>query len=270
MKNLVWTTDCHLNFISEIQIKQFCNKIAQKNPDAVVITGDISEATTLEIHMRMMEMYLGPTIPIYFVCGNHDYYHGSITDIRNMLKLKFNQNSATKWLANFDFISLTDKVALVGHDGWYDGRYADYFQSSLDMPDYYLIHELKGGIYYKQQRFDRIGQLAIEGALHVQEGIKKAFETHDQVFVATHVAPFKENSRAPDGKMSDRHWMPHFSSKIMGDMLLNVAKEYPLKQLVVLCGHNHTFWRQNYAPNLVCITGGAEYNKPCVTDVFQI
>lgn len=272
MTKLVWTTDTHLNFISEIQIKTFCKKLMMSGPSLIVITGDISEATTLETHLRMMEMYI-PNIPIYFVCGNHDYYHGSISETRVMLKDKFGANSRIQWLPTIDYISLSKKAALVGHDGWYDGRYSSYYDSQLDMSDYHLIKELKGGAWYVEERFQKIGQLALEGALHITGGIRKAFETgHDLVYVATHVAPFKENSRAPDGKMSDRHWLPHFSSKILGDALLTLMNEQQCKnkKLTVLCGHNHTAWVHEPHENIICYTGGAEYRYPNVTDSFDI
>jgi len=270
--NLVWTTDTHLNFISEIQIKSFCNKLVNASPSLIVITGDISEAPTLETHLRMMEMYI-PNIPIYFVCGNHDYYKGSITVTRDMLKEKFGANSRIQWLPNIDYVPLTKRTALVGHDGWYDGRYANYFDSRLDMQDYHIIKELQGGVWYNEERYQKIGQLAIEGALHITGGIRKAFDAgHDLVYVATHVAPFKENSRAPDGKMSDMHWMPHFSSKILGDALMTLMREekYEHKKITVLCGHNHTAWVHEPRENIVCYTGGAEYRYPNVTDAFQI
>jgi predicted phosphohydrolase len=269
MGNLVWTTDCHLNFLNEKQIKHFCHEMLDYDPTQIVITGDISEAPHLEIHLRLVEKYLGGNIPVYFVCGNHDYYNGSIATLRATLKQNFNSTSMMKWLPNFDYISLSDDVALVGHDGWYDGRYSDYFVSDLDMNDYHLIKELKGNFWMRTDQYETIGKLASEAAYHISNAIDKAFENHNTVYVATHVAPFKENSRAPDGKISDKHWMPHFSSKIMGDALLNTMNKYPKEyNLVVLCGHNHTFWESNPTNNIRCITGQAVYGKPQICGVF--
>lgn len=271
MKNLVWTTDIHLNFLNENQIKKFCHEILDYTPDAgVVISGDISEAPNLEIHLRMMELYLGKNVPVYFVCGNHDYYNGSIDLTRIGLKNRFGEPSLVKWLPNYDFISLSSSTAIVGHDGWYDGRYSDYFESNLDMNDYHLIQELVGSFWHRTDQYVKIGELAKEGALHAQKGLKKAFVDHNHVYMVTHVAPFKEASRAPDGKISDKHWLPHFSSKIMGDMLLDIADTYKDKKITVLCGHNHTFHDSNPRDNLRCISGGAEYKNPKVCGVFQI
>jgi len=267
--NLIWTTDCHLNFLNDKQIKKFCNEILDYEPEGIVITGDISEAPTIEIHMRMLEMYLQK--PIFFICGNHDYYKGSIIDTRKMLKEKFNQNSTTKWLGNFPYISLSKNVALVGHDGWYDGRYSDYFKSNLDLHDYHCIKELIGSFYYRVDQYETIGKLAQESAWHITKGIEKAFEKHNTVYVATHVAPFIENSRAPNGEISDKDWLPHFSSKYMGDAILNTMHKYNEEyKLIILCGHNHTFWESNPTNNVRCITGQADYGKPQICGVFQI
>ena len=56
--NLVWTTDCHLNFIDEKKLQHFCKEILDYDPKGLVITGDISESQTLETHLRLIEMYL--------------------------------------------------------------------------------------------------------------------------------------------------------------------------------------------------------------------
>ena len=73
------------------------------------------------------------------------------------------------------------------------------------------------------------------------------------------------------GKMSDKHWMPHFSCKTLGDALLDIMHHYGKDyELTVLCGHNHTFWESNPLHNIRCITGQAQYRNPQVCGVFQI
>ena len=268
--NLLWVTDCHLNFVGVKDIEIFCHAMLDQEPDAVVITGDISESQSLEVHLRLLEKYLGGNIPIYFICGNHDYYNGSIVDTRKVLKKKFNRNSMTKWLGNFDLISLSNDTALVGHDGWWDGLYGNFFKSRLDMNDYHCIWELSHRLHSHQKRFETINALAQEAVDHITAGVHKAFETHDKVYVASHVAPFMENSLAPDGKVSDSDWLPHFSSKRMGDALLSLAAQYLGKTIVSLNGHNHTYADNMIQPNLRCITGNAVYRKPSVCGVFQI
>ena len=82
---LVWLTDIHLNFINSGELDNFCNKITSIHPDGVLIGGDIGEAPSLTNLLITLEQKL--RCPIYFVLGNHDYYHGSICDVREFFGL---------------------------------------------------------------------------------------------------------------------------------------------------------------------------------------
>lgn len=270
---LTWITDPHLNFLHAPQIRSFCNSVNRENPDAVVITGDISEAPALEGHLRKMEKFI--SAPIYFVCGNHDYYHGSIKTTRMMLRKQFGKKALKTnnchWLNDSGVVKLSDTTALVGHDGWYDGGYGNYFASMLDMTDYHIIHELRGSFYQRPDQYVTIQALAKEAANHIQTHVEKALRSYDTVYFVTHVPPFRENSRAPDGSLSDSDWLPHFSSKIIGDALLDVMTgEAPEKKLIVLCGHTHTNYVFEPTTNIKCITGGATYRSPEVCTNFDI
>ena len=271
---LTWATDTHLNYIALDKAKEFCDSIKLCEPDAVVITGDISESSLLFYHLLMLEKELDPT-PVFFVCGNHDYYHGSITEIRNILRDRYTYPDYEKgglykgayWLGSSGVIPLTKTAALIGHDGWYDGGYADYFKSRLDMNDYYLIHELTAT---REFRYQTIRMLAQESANYLKNNLYRSFhEGFDVVYVATHVPPFRENSTY-NGKISDDDWMPHFSSKIMGDMLLETAKNNPDKNIVVLCGHSHGGATHKPLPNLVVHTGKAKYKRPEINTTFVL
>lgn len=271
---IVWVTDPHLNFCHEEKIKSFCRKIMSHDPSALVITGDISEAPDLEIHLRLVQMWTD-SLPTYFVCGNHDYYHGSIKNVRAMLKKHFSNTSpayTTQWLPNVGVVTLAPNVALVGHDGWYDGGYASAFGSKLQMSDFFSIRELSEGVSYDHtRRIEKMMELAKESGDYLAKYIPKALKHHDTVYVATHVAPFKEAARAPDGTMSDSTWMPYFSSRASGDAILGAMKDQPEnKKCIVLCGHNHTeydFWPTE---NIRCINATVRYKHPAVAKVFEL
>lgn len=280
---LVWSTDIHLNFVGIAQLTKFAGDIVAQKPDLVVLTGDLSEAPDLENHLRHLDILL-KDIPVFFVCGNHDYYNGSIEAVRKVLRDKHTYPEVEKghdrvglssrvpwWLGSSGFIRLTDKTALVGHDGWYDGLYADWMKSRVDLNDYYCITELSPAqCPVRQLRHDKIKALAQEAAEYVRTEMMAAFAAgHSTVYVATHVPPFRENA-CYNGKMSDDDWMPHFSSKVMGDMLMDVMMAHPEAHCTVLCGHSHgAAW---HAPlsNLECHTGFARYRFPAYNDVFLI
>lgn len=274
--NIVFATDIHLNFCKIPKIKAFAEKILENNPDVLILGGDISEAPGIVDHLNILKLFLG-NVPVYFVCGNHDYYNGSIADVRTRLKGFYGPGNSQNvyWLPENGVVSIGGGVAIVGHDGWYDGgypKYGDFFKSKLDMNDYYVIKEINEERYAlgKAGVYSKIQELASQGAEHIKTYLPKAFENHDKVFYVTHVSPFAETSRGPNGNISDPDWMPSFCSKKSGDALMEVMKKMPAnKQLVILCGHSHTSWMHKPALNITCHCGGAKYGQPDVAHVFN-
>lgn len=272
---LCWVTDIHFDHLQEVRpagggvgprtilseskVKSFCDQIMKHSPDGLVVTGDISTAEFIETHLMWLETYC-PGIPIYFILGNHDFFHGSIREVRYQMKKYDGTKTRTQWLNVSGVVKLTEKTALVGHDGWYDGGYSDWFKSKLIMNDYHWISELK--FLPPQLLFNEIRTLSKESADHILLHVQEAAKTFKYVFFASHVPPFRDNSRAPDRSLSDKDWLPNMASKMAGDALLVAAKAYPGTEFISLSGHTHTAWEQDYAPNLKAITGNAQYGSP--------
>jgi hypothetical protein len=55
----------------------------------------------------------------------------------------------------------------------------------------------------------------------------------------------------------------------VGDLISDYGRQYPEKQITVLCGHVHYARTAQIAPNIGCYTGGAEYWKPEIQRVFE-
>lgn len=271
---LVWVTDIHLDHLvervrfstdgnthrySESKVAQFCKKVIAENPSSVLITGDISTAGMIETHLRWLEKYI-PSVPIYFVLGNHDFYGGSIAQVRENLKQFDGTNSRLVWLNTQSVVHLTDKTALVGHDGWYDGGYGDWFESRLVMTEYHIVDEFrfKSPLYVYRKLQELAGQCEEHIDRHVQDAAKK----YEFVLFATHVPAFRNNSRAPDRSPSDKHWLPNMSSKKAGDALLRASNAFPGVKFICLSGHTHTAWDELYRENLLERTGGSKYGYP--------
>ena len=66
----------------------------------------------------------------------------------------------------------------------------------------------------------------------VHNGIKK-------IILLMHVAPF-DGVCWHEGKISDSNWMPCFTSKVIGDVILPIAKDNQQIDFFVLCGHTHS------------------------------
>lgn len=263
---LAWLTDIHLNFLGPERSEEFLHFVREANPDAVLISGDIAEAHDLPMYLELIDRELQR--PIYFVLGNHDFYHGSIAGVRETVRQICSRLPNLRYLSEQDQpVELTPSVALVGHDGWADGRLGDYEKSLVQMTDWHLISEFIG--LGKAERWPRLHALADEAAAHLRQVLPLALEGHETAIVLTHVPPLRE-ACWHQGRPSDDEWAPHFTCKAVGDALLDVARIYPHRQLDVYCGHTHGHGKCRPLRNLRIHTGGAEYGYPQIQQMLEI
>lgn len=255
---LVWCTDIHLNFVPNGACA-FGVEVASRNPDLVVISGDIAESASFEGALK--EFARGVGCPVYFVLGNHDYYGSSIKHVNAKAKIL---GKPLHWLTKMGIVELSPTVALVGHEGWYDCRIGDY--TKLEMSDFTYVKDLRGlpklGIVAKCRDLGR------ESAEAARPFVEEALSKYKKVFFVTHVPPFHE-AAVYKGKPSDPVWAPWFTNLSMGDMLFRAA-ENSTNHLTVLCGHTHGDGIVEMLPNLKVYTGGAEYYSPSVCGTFTI
>jgi 3',5'-cyclic AMP phosphodiesterase CpdA len=256
---LAWATDIHLEFLTPAGLAEFCVELAASSADAFLIGGDISQARGLHKHLRILERTLER--PIYFVLGNHDYYHGRIEEIRQLVAELSLNSTVLRWLPAAGAIPLSPTAGLVGHDGWADGRYGDYANSTVLLNDYRFItdfHQLS-----PPQRLLKLNALGDEAARFFEGMLPEAFARWRRVIVLTHVPPFAE-ATWHRGKMSAADWLPHFSSKAVGDVLRGTMEARPDREMLVLCGHTHSPGEVAILPNLRVVTGGAQYGQPVI------
>lgn len=264
MRRLAWLTDIHLNFLSTQQIEVYLKSLAQQNFDTYVVSGDIGEAPSFENYLLRMAKVLRK--PIYFVLGNHDFYFSRIDLTRDRARRLSRRSHYLRWLPDADIVTLSHDTAIIGHDGWADGRYGDYWQSNIFLNDYNYIGELAG--ISKRDRLRKLHALGDESATYFRRMLPGAMARHRRVFVVTHVPPYKE-ACWHNGRLSDDHWLPHFASKAVGDVLHDVVRWYPAVQATVLCGHTHGEGEVNVLHNMRVLTGGAEYGRPGIAGVFE-
>lgn len=261
---LAWLTDIHLNFLSPEQLEDFCAELRDSEADALLITGDISEAPTLQFHLDAVAEAVER--PVYFVLGNHDFYKGSVREVRDALAERRGQSPWLRYLSQADCVPLTENWALVGHDGWADGRFGNYRDSPVMLNDYVLIRELAW--LSLEDRLTRIQALAGEAAGYLGAALAEALDRHPRVLVATHVPPFREACWY-QGQISNDDYLPHFSSKASGDALMEALEPRPEKEALVLCGHTHGAGWTQPLPNLQVRTGGAEYTRPAIQEILR-
>jgi hypothetical protein len=177
------------------------------------------------------------------------------------------ESSHLKWMSAVDIVSMSDRTALVGHDGWADGRFGDFSSSRVLLKDYRLIRELTD--LSPEARLTMLRSLGDEAAAHFRRALPKAFADHRQVVALTHVPPFAEPTWYR-GRIADPKWLPHFGSRAVGDVFLEVMEAHPDRELLVLCGHTHTGGSVQVRPNLRVIVGNAEYGSPALQDVLEM
>lgn len=266
---LAWLTDIHLNFLDDNERKSFYQHILKTNSDAIVLTGDIAEAPSLVELLAEIAENIGK--PIYFILGNHDYYRGQINEVREALKKFCNTNNNLFFLSTAGLQKLDGQTILVGQDGWADGRLGDYANSRVSLNDSRMIADLfQANMVGKFKLLEKMQELADIDAKNLQNDLLKAITLQPKKIIAlTHVPPFKE-ACMHEGKISDDNWLPYFSSKIMGDILLQTAQENPTVEYLVLCGHTHSKAYYQPLPNLIIKAGEAKYYQPQVQEIINV
>ena len=255
----IWLADIHLNFLDDQTLARFINRLAKKKPDGIIIAGDIGEADSLMQYLAMLSDKIACSI--YFVLGNHDYYRGSIDHVRSELIELVKGRSNLKWLNTCEAISISPTTALIGHDSWADGRLGNYWKSEVQLNDFVLIGDFIGRT--KQECLNRMMSLADEAAAHFRRALPLALEKHNKVIIVTHVPPFAA-SALYRGKVCEPDWLPFFSCKAVGDVLVSVMAAHPDKEALVYCGHTHSSAAFSALPNLRVITGAAVYGRPTI------
>ena len=265
MKRIVWLTDPHLNFLPGEAVDIFLGRVADRRPDAVLISGDIAESQSVVRYLEWIAVRIER--PVYFVLGNHDFYYSSIRQVRDDVRALGRRDPRLVWLNDADVVELAPRVGLVGHDGWADARLGNYERSLVMMNDYRLIEEFAG--FSKRDRWPLLIAEAEAAAAHIRRVLPTALGGFPRVLLVTHVPPFRE-ACWHEGKISDDEWLPHFSSHTMGEAILEVMRDYPDRELTVLCGHTHGRGETRPAPNVLVLTGGAVYGAPAIEHVFEL
>jgi Icc-related predicted phosphoesterase len=262
---LGWVTDLHLNFVSSLTRSEFYAQLREHRLDALVLGGDIGEANSVTRFLAEMSNELG--MPIYFVLGNHDFYGGSISAVREAVAREAASSRWLHWLPASGVIPLTADTALVGHDSWADGRLGDFFRSRVVLNDYVLIAELRSSD--QQELYVKLNALGDEAAEFLDARILEAIPRSRHIIVLTHVPPFRE-SCWHEGQISNDDYLPHFACRAVGERLAAIMCRHPDRNMIVLCGHTHSPGVARVLDNLEVRTGDARYGEPKLQQVLDL
>lgn len=253
---IAWLADIHLEWLNQKSRKAFFDGIAEEHPDAVLVGGDICNHEYLESWLVKLQKMV--QAPIYFCLGNHDFYHSSISEVRELARRITQAHNQICWLPSADVVSLFGDVGLVGHGCWGDGRAGSFLKSPLSLNDFRYIKELTG--FSKHDQLEQVRRLGAEAADYLASQVEMAAKRYGEVIVLTHVPPFPEACLYM-GKSSEEG-LPFFCCKSAGDALKAVTANHPDTRFLILSGHTHDEADVQIADNLRCIVAKAVYGQP--------
>ncbi len=259
MAEVIWLTDIHLDLASSEVREEFFLKLKTHPSKTILVGGDTADGPLS--HHFLKEMAKITQKKIYFILGNHDFYGLSIGVQKERTKALSKENSALCYLTGHDPIPLSPTVALIGHDGWADGREngESFLTSALHIRDYVEIEELKGRTPSELQ--EALFDLGDEAAKETEEKLLLALDSYQKVLFITHAPPFRAACMY-EGKITGSAWAPHFVSQVMGRMLKRVLEKYPEKECLVLAGHSHHEAHVQVLPNLKVQVAESCYGAP--------
>jgi len=263
---VTWITDPHYDFLSSNVFKEHVKLLYDIDPDILLFGGDISTSNENIEYLEYIACKLVNT-KIGFVLGNHDFYGSSIKEVKEEMQQLTNDYSNLYWLDVDAPLEIDKNTVIVGAGSWADCRLGNWILSNVDLNDYYYIEELK--TLDKDKRKVVMQFIAQEATEIVLSQINSVIDKYKTFYVVTHVPPF-DVAAWYDGKMSDTNYLPHFSCKIMGDMLLSLMEKHLDKNMIVLCGHTHGSGEVQIVENLKVITGGSTYGVQQITQSFIV
>ena len=264
-RHLDWITDPHLDHLrDEKMLLDFVKKLAARESEGLLITGDIAESKTLYDFLGILSGCYRR--PIYFILGNHDHYGAWMKDTHAQVRsvCKAVPPGILNWMTDVGVLMLNKRTAIIGHDGWYDGQEGEpgltFSLSEFYMPNGILDLVHAFGLS-SHALFDKLRELGTASADHIRAMVPKAmYQGARRIMIITHVPPFLEASYFR-GKPSEARAAPFYVNKVLGETLLELADKHPQLNLEVYAGHTHG--KREYRPrkNLVVRVGAARYGR---------
>jgi len=265
LTRLAWITDPHFDHATLETWQQWIDGLLAEQPDALIVTGDLSEGDDVSFQLRRLVETLDR--PIFFVLGNHDFYGKRIAETRRHITQLARELPQLDYLTDCGPILLDPRTALVGDDGWGDAIEGDFECSSVRLNDFEAIDDFRG--QSPAARKSILQQQGRESADRLEEKLVSLPESIDRVLVATHVPPYREACWY-HGHTTDDHWAPFFVCGQVGRLLTRMADRYPRRQFVVLCGHTHHDGIAKMADNLVVHTGFSDYGELSTESLIRL
>lgn len=235
MNQFAWVTDVHLDKLKERDYLEYKEYLAELNPELLVISGDISEGE--KVCQTLKDFDETFSFPIYFVLGNHDFYWSSFAKVEKNIRNLVKNSQNLKWLTESKLIALNENTAIIGVEGWGDGKNGTLNLSEGAARDVMTIEDYKG--LNREEIAVLLNSRGDFYAEKLRQKLLEAVKNYKNVILVVHVPPFVEVCFDRNLRICGEFKLPFYSCKAIGDMLLEVMKNYPNCQMTVLCGHTH-------------------------------
>lgn len=263
---ILWLTDVHLDRAKPAQKEALYEEIQRSVADTVLITGDISTAEHLPLHLRELAA-AASWRQVYFVLGNHDFYQSSFAAVDRMVAGICRAHVNLRHLGGGEIIPLSSDTALLGHRGWGDGRMGWGSLTVARNPDFAAIKDFHG--LSKEECFDLLIKLGLESSFSLRSVLPYALTCYNHVIVATHVPPFTKGACFTK-KPCDWLRQPFYTNIAMGGLLLRLTQAFPSKRITVLAGHTHCAAQFRALPDIELLVGGAKPGFPSPQGLFEV
>jgi len=262
---LAWITDPHFDHAKLDTWRVWSDDLIAHAPDALVLTGDLSEGDDVSYQLRCMAETFDR--PIYFVLGNHDFYGKSIGETRRQIIDLSREVEHLHYLTDRSPILFGDGAALVGDDGWGDATQGDYENTTVRLNDFQLIEDFCNSPRETwREILQREGR---DSGARLAGKLASLPESVRHVLIATHVPPFRESCWY-EGKTTDENWAPFFVCGGVADALRSAAAANPNRMHIVLCGHTHHDGDAEITPNLIVHTGYSRYGTLDIESIITL
>lgn len=242
------------------------NTIAVLQSRAMIVSGDISSAPYIAKHLRGLAEAWAPR-PLYFVLGNHDFYHGSIESVGRDVAAVCRSVPNLHHLRGDEIIPLGNDTGLIGHRGWPDARAGWGRNTIIDSRDHGSIDDFRG--LSKAERFAKMELLGKEAATAFRRTLPFALGRYRHVVIATHVPPFPDSAQFNNTRCGPTH-LPHFVNLAAGMALVGIVRNFPRNHVTVLSGHTHCPAHLRILHNLEARVGGARPGNPGIQGTLFI
>lgn len=263
---ILWLTDLHLDRAKPAQKEALYEEIQRSKADTVLITGDISTAKHLPLHLRELAA-AASSRQVYFVLGNHDFYGSTFAHVDRCVAGVCGTHDNLYHLGGGEIFPLSADSALVGHRGWGDGRMGWGSRTLAHNPDFSAIKDFEG--LSREQAFKLLLKLGLDSSFYLRGLLPYALTCYNHVIVATHFPPFTKGACFTK-KPCDWLRQPFYTNIAMGGLLLRLTQAFPSKRITVLAGHTHCCAQFRALPDLELRVGGARPGFPSSQGLLEV